>query len=337
MGNLADTMQAITLAKAQEEFVLLKQSIATPKRQDSELLIRVEFVGLNPIDAKLAKQGFADWQYPHILGLDAVGTVVDAPVGVSPNIGDQVMWHANIQQQGMLAEYVAVPNFAVSKLPDGLSAETAAALPCAGMAALFALDKLQIKEGDNLLVEAGAGAVGQFAIQFAKQRGAIVFTTAAKSTHSYLKKLGADECFEHKDKKLLNKFKMALGHSEFDAVIDSVGGDNTIRNIELLRFCGKIACLNGLPELPPELLFHKAPVINIVSLSGAWLTHSLCAQQHMSFMGNLLMNSVNDGSIKAPAIVPIAFQADAVTQALKQQLQGGLFAKQVVHVANTIN
>ncbi|WP_158968524.1 zinc-binding dehydrogenase [Paraglaciecola sp. L3A3] len=332
MVNLANTMQAITLAKAEDDFTLLKQPITMPQRHDSELLIRVEYVGLNPIDAKLAKSDFTDWQYPHILGLDAVGTVVDAPLGVSPNIGDQVMWHANIQQQGMLAEYVAVPNFAVSKLPEGLSGETAAALPCAGMAALFALDKLQIKEGENLLVEAGAGAVGQFAIQFAKQRGATVFSTAAKNTHAYLKKIGADECFDYKDKNLLKKFKMALGHSEFDAVIDSIGGDNTIRNIGLVRFCGKIACLNGLPALPPELLFSKAPVINIVSLSGAWLTHSLCAQQKMSFMGKLLMNSVNDGSIKAPAIISIPFEADEITQALHRQLQGGLFAKQVVHV-----
>ncbi|MDU0355559.1 zinc-binding dehydrogenase [Paraglaciecola aquimarina] len=332
MANVANSMQAITLAKAEENFILRKQQVPTPVRQESELLIRVEYVGLNPIDAKLAKSGFAEWQYPHVLGLDAVGTVVDAPVDVSPNVGDQVMWHANIRQQGMLADYVAVPNFAVSKLPEGLSPQTAAALPSAGMAALVALDKLQIKGGEKLLVEAGAGAVGQFAIQFAKQRGAIIFTTAAKKTHTYLKKIGADECFDYNDKQLLKKFKMALGHSEFDAVVDSIGGDNTIRNIELVRFCGKIACLNGLPAIPPDLLFFKAPMINIVSLSGAYLTHSLCAQQRMSFMGNLLMNSVNDGSIKTPSIIPIAYEAEAITQALQRQLQGDVFGKQVVSV-----
>lgn len=332
MGNVAKTMQGIVLKQAEEGFNLVKQTVATPQREESELLIRVEYVGLNPIDAKLAKEGFPEWEYPHILGLDAVGTVIEAPIGVSPNIGDQVMWHANIKQQGMLANYVSVPNFAVSTLPEGLAAETAAALPCAGMAALFSLDKLQIKEGDNLLIDAGAGAVGQFAIQYAKKRGAKVFTTAAKNTHAYLKKIGADECFDYQDENLLKQFKMALGHSQFDAVIDSVGGGNTIRNIGLLRFCGKIACLNGLPSLPPSLLLHKAPIISIVSIIGAWLTHSLCAQQRMSFMGNLLMNSVNDGTIKAPAIIPVAFDGDAITQALSKQLQGGVFGKQVVNI-----
>ncbi|WP_197468018.1 zinc-binding dehydrogenase [Neptuniibacter marinus] len=332
MVNIASTMEAITLGEVGDDFSLVKQEMPTPQRKESELLIRVEYVGLNPIDAKLAKYGFPDWEYPHILGLDAVGTVVDAPVGVSPTIGDQVMWHSNIKRQGMLAYYVAVPNFAVSKLPEGLAPQVAAALPCAGMAALFALDKLQIQEGENLLIDAGAGAVGQYAIQFAKQRGATVYTISAKNTHAYLKKIGADKCFDYNDKKLLDKFKLALGHSQFDAVVDTVGGANTIRNIELLRFCGRIACLNGLPELPSSLLFYKAPVINIVSLSGAWLTESLCAQQKMSFMGNLLMNSVNDGSIKAPSIIPVSFEAEEITQALKQQLKGCVFGKQVVQV-----
>ncbi len=333
MVNITKTMQAITLAEAAEDFSLLKQEVATPQRNESELLIRVEYVGLNPIDAKLAKYGFPDWQYPHILGLDAVGTVVDAPAGVIPCIGDQVMWHANIKHQGMLAQYVAVPNFSVSKLPEGLAPEVAAALPCAGMAAIFALDKLQIKEGENLLVDAGGGAVGQFAIQFAKQRGAKVFATAAKNNHAYLKKIGADECFDYHDKNLLKKFKLALGHSQFDAVVDTLGGGNTIRNIELLRFCGRIACLNGLPTVSSSLLFYKAPVISIVSLSGAWLTQSLCAQQKMSFMGDLLMNSVNEGSIKSPDIIPIVFDEVAITQALKQQLKGCIFGKQVVTVS----
>ncbi|WP_111980417.1 zinc-binding dehydrogenase [Algibacillus agarilyticus] len=330
MSELPRLMNVIMLTKADENFDLVMQEVARPERQENQLLIKVEYVGLNPVDAKLAKKGFAGWQYPHTPGLDAVGVVVDAPIGVMPNVGDRVMWHADLSQQGMLAEYVAVPNFAVSKIPKGLDPIIAASLPCAGMTALFALDKLQIEHGDNLLIEAGSGAVGQFAIQFAKQRGATVFTTASKKNHAYLKKLGADELFDYKDKKLLNKFKLALGPCQFDAVIDTIGGENTERNIELLRFCGKIACLNGLSTLPQELLFRKAPVISIVSLGGAWLTRSLCAQQKMSFMGNLLMDSVLKNKITPPPITPIEFNAKAVTEALHKQLTGGFMSKQVV-------
>ncbi|MTV64494.1 zinc-binding dehydrogenase, partial [Streptococcus pneumoniae] len=84
-------------------------------------------------------------------------------------------------------------------------------LPCAGMSALIALDKLQLTEGDSILIEAGAGAVGQFAIQFAKQRGATVFTTASKRNHKLVKQLGSDVVFDYADKKLSDKLRKELG------------------------------------------------------------------------------------------------------------------------------
>eukprot|EP00487_Bulimina_marginata_P010933 TRINITY_DN6185_c0_g1_i1.p1 TRINITY_DN6185_c0_g1~~TRINITY_DN6185_c0_g1_i1.p1 ORF type:complete len:112 (+),score=26.38 TRINITY_DN6185_c0_g1_i1:204-539(+) len=110
------------------------------------------------------------------------------------------MFHGNLGEQGVLSEYVKVPNFAVSVIPDSVKSSHAATLPCAGMSALVALDKLQLSEGDSILIEAEAGAVGQFAIQFAKQRGATVFTTASKRNHKLVKQLGADVAFGYHDK-----------------------------------------------------------------------------------------------------------------------------------------
>ena len=90
-----------------------------------------------------------------------MGIVVKAPKGLYPNVGARVMWHANLGKQGVLSEYAKVPNFAVSVVPDCIEPRQAATLPCAGMTALISLDKLQIAEGDTLLIEAGAGANGQ--------------------------------------------------------------------------------------------------------------------------------------------------------------------------------
>ena len=114
--------------------------------------------------------------------------MVKANKGVFPNVGQRVMWHANIGEQGALSEYTKVPNFAVSVVPSGLNPAIAATLPCAGMAALISLDKIGISEGDTIFIEGGAGAVGQFAIQYAKQRGADVFTTASKRNHKLVKR-----------------------------------------------------------------------------------------------------------------------------------------------------
>ena len=247
--TLPENMRAIVLMAPNEQMLLGDMTINLPECQHNELLVKVEYVGLNPLDAQYAKAGFPQWQYPHVLGLDAVGTVVQAPKGVFPNVGSRVMWHASLDEQGVLSEYAKVANYAVTIVPDGVEPQQAAALPCAGMSALIALNKLQISEGDSVFIEAGAGAVGQFAIQFAKQRGADVFTTASKTHHKFLKCLGADFVFDYQDKKLCEKIYRELGPQGFDAVIDTIGGSNTARNIELMRFCGRIACLQPLPEL----------------------------------------------------------------------------------------
>ena len=323
-------MQAVELLEPNDNIQLSDIQLPVPECGENELLVKVEYVGLNPIDANFAKNGFCQWQYPHVLGLDAVGTVVKAPLGIYPNIGTRVMWHASMASQGVLSEYAKVPNYAVSVVPEEVSPEQAAALPCPGMTALIALNKLQIAVGDTLLVEAGAGAVGQIAIQFAKQRGAEVYTTASKRNHKLLKSLGADAVFDYQDKKLCEKIHRELGPQGFDAVLDSIGGEATIRNVELMRFCGRIACLKPLPAFEQKLLFKIAPNISIVSLAGAWLANSLCAQQHMSFMSKLLLDSVANKSLIIQRATVIEFSSDAVSAALIKQSVGGFTGKQVV-------
>lgn len=331
--TIPEVMQAIVLTEPNEQMHLSEMILPLPECNDNELLVKVEYVGLNPVDGQFAQSGFCQWKYPHILGLDAVGIVVKAPQGVFPNVGERVMWHASIGDQGVLSEYASVANFAVSVVPQNVDALTASILPCAGMTALIALESLRLSEGETVLIEAGAGAVGQFAIQFAKQRGAIVFTTASKRNHKLLKQLGADAVFDYRDVKLCEKIHRELGPQGFDAVIDSIGGDNTIRNIELMHFCGRIACLKPLPKFEQELMFRKGPTISIISLCGAWLSKSLCAQQKMSFMSNLLLESVEKGKIKVPQIKMLEFTSKRVTEALSRQLDDSFTGKQVVKVS----
>ena len=333
LSTIPVSMRAIVLQEPNEQITLSELELPVPEVTGNELLIKVEYVGLNPVDAQFAKQGFCKWQYPHTLGLDAVGVVVKADKGVFPCVGARVMFHGNVGEQGVLSQYVKVPNFAVSVIPDDVKSSHAATLPCAGMSALVALDKLQLSEGDSILIEAGGGAVGQFAIQFAKQRGATVFTTASKRNHKLVKQLGADMVFDYSDKKLVDKIRRELGPQGFDAVLDSIGGDTTIRNVELMRFCGRIACLNPLPKFEQELMYRRAPNIGIVSLGGAWLANSLCAQQRMSFMGNLLLENMANNSLTIPEIIAVDFDAKSVSAALNKQLQGGFTGKQIVQIS----
>lgn len=330
--DLPSKMKAIVLEQPNEALSLSEVDLTLPQCAENEILVKVEFVGLNPLDAQFAKTGFCKWEYPHTLGLDALGTVVQATKGQFPNIGDRIMWHSSLAEQGVLSEFAKVPNFAVTLVPENIESNMAATIPCAGLSALISLEKTQVTEGDTVFIDAGAGAVGQFAIQLAKQRGARVITTASKHNHKLVKKLGADAVFDYKDSKLINKIRTSIGPQGFDAVIDTIGDESTIRNIELMRFCGRIACLKSLPILAPELMFRKAPNISIVSLGGAWLSNSLCAQQRMSFMNNLLLETLSKGDLIVPEISPVSFNAKSVTQALHQQINKGFTGKQVVEI-----
>lgn len=334
MQKLPKFMKAIALESASENFKLIEVEQPVPEPSDSELLVKIEYVGLNPVDAKLAKKGFPDWQYPHILGLDAVGIVVKAPVGVSPGVGERVMWHADISGQGVLSEYTTIANFAVTPVPNDIQAQDAATLPCAGLTAIFALDKIQIKQGDLFFVDGGAGAVGQYAIQLAKKRGAIVYASASKKNHALLQKLGAEMVFDYHEKDFSQHVQQQIGQTQFDAVLDTMGGDNTARNIEMMRFCGRIACLNGLQPLDNHMLFRKAPNISIVFLGGAWLTKSLCAQQCMSMCGKSLIEEVQQGDLKTLDVIPVEFNSEAITQALHDQLAFKQVGKRVVKIGH---
>lgn len=332
-NSIASSMRALVLTKASEDFELTETQLPVPSVGDGQVLIKVDYAALNPVDSKLAKTGHSAWQYPHIPALDGVGTVVDSYSPHCPLIGKQVLWHSDLSKAGALAEYVAIEAHAVSLLPEGVEPIKAAALPCAGMTAILALCKLQVEAGETILIEAGAGAVGQFAIQLAKAKGLTVLATASKANHKLVSCLGADHVFDYRDKHLVDKIKQALAYQLLDAVLDSVGGEATARDIELLRFNGRIACLTELPVIDAGLLFERSPAIHAISLGGAWLANDLCAQQKLSMMGDHLLELLASKQLHVPEIYSIEFDAEQVTKAMHAQLAGGLVGKQVVKVS----
>lgn len=329
-----DTMKALVLEQAGEDFALTQIVVPTPDPAEGQLLVKMEYAALNPVDTKLALRGHSQWQFPHIPLLDGVGKVVASGDEPSPILGERVLWHADLTKPGVLAEYAVIDAHAVSVVPECIEPSAAATIPCPGMTAALSLCTLSAQAGDKILIEAGAGAVGQFAIQLAKINNLTVYTTASKEHHAFLKCLGADFVFDYKNKNLVKKIQQTLGHERFDLVLDSVGGDVTARDIELLKFNGGIACLNGLAEQDPNLMFTKAPSVHMISLGGAWLSNDMCAQHKLGLKGSCLLDFVVKKQLKLPDTIEIPFDAAQVTQAMHRQLAGGLFGKQVVKISD---
>jgi NADPH:quinone reductase-like Zn-dependent oxidoreductase len=182
-----------------EEFggpdVLQVATLPAPDLIDGHLLIDVHYAGVNPIDWKARRGVYTkifEHKFPIVAGFDYAGTVQAVAEGVSGfSVGDRVngMNLVGTMRHGTYAEVTLVPAEAASHVPDSLSFEAAAAIPTVALTAGQSLiDFGALDVNQSVLIHAGAGGVGSFAIQLAKQRGATVLkSTSSHRTSSMLR------------------------------------------------------------------------------------------------------------------------------------------------------
>ena len=237
-------MKALQLIKYGEvKDSLAFNEISKPPVQVNDVLIEVKAAAINPIDKSIILgnlQGMLPIPLPSTLSYDVSGIVVEKGEDVSNfEIGDLVYSRVPQEQMGTLAEYVAVNNSAVSKKPGNISFEEAASLPLAGLTALQSLEYVGIKENDKVLIHAGSGGVGSFAIQYAKAKGAYVYTTTSTNNVEWVKELGADRVIDYKteDYKAIVK--------DVDIVFDTLGRNYTLEAFEVIKQGGKVVSVAG--------------------------------------------------------------------------------------------
>ncbi len=225
------------------------KELPVPEIGPDEILIRVKAAGVNPVDWKIREgllEGRLPHQFPIILGWDAAGVVKRIGKKVSRfKTGDAVMTYARkpVIQGGTYAEYVAVPENNAALKPQNLSLEKAAVLPLAGLTAYQALfDALQLKSGETILVHAGAGGVGSYAIQLAKNAGAIILTTARQNNHDYVKSLGADLAIDYTQQDFCETVRKEYPKG-IDCVFDTIGGTTQEKSFGILKKGGRLVSI----------------------------------------------------------------------------------------------
>ena len=191
------------------------------------VLVRVKATSVNPVDWKI-REGYLQGAYPHHLpiipGWDVAGVVeaVGPTVSTGLEVGDEVYGYVRRDdiKFGTAAELVPAPERLVTRKPEGLSFEEAAAVPLAAMTAYQALtEALEVGRGDRVLVHAAAGGVGHFAVQIAKALGAEVVASASARNHEFLRGLGATEAVDYTQGLISEQLETPV-----DAVLDLVGG-----------------------------------------------------------------------------------------------------------------
>lgn len=216
-----------------------------PKIDNNEVLVEIYAVSINPLDTKVRKgklKILLKYKMPLILGNDFSGKIVEVGTSVTKfKVGDEVYGRPRSDKMGTFTEYISVNQEDIALKPKNLSFEEAASIPLVGLTSYQTLhDILQIEKGQKILIHAGSGGVGTFAIQLAKHMGAFVATTTSDGS-DLVKSLGADKVINYKKE----KFEQSI--SDYDAVLDSMGGATLERSFLTLKKGGKIVSINGMP------------------------------------------------------------------------------------------
>ncbi|WP_313509556.1 NADP-dependent oxidoreductase [Enterococcus sp.] len=226
---------------------LEEAKVELPALEPDQILVKTAATSINPIDWKLRegylKQMFP-WQFPIILGWDIAGEVVEVGADVSDfNIGDAIYARPETTPFGTYADYAIVDATLAALKPSNQTFAEAAAVPLAGLTAYQALfDHGDLKVGQKVLIHAGAGGVGTYAIQLAKAAGAYVITTASPRNHELLRTLGADEVIDYHT----TDFETTL--SDIDLVFDTMGGDVQRKSYTVLKPNGRLVTILSVED-----------------------------------------------------------------------------------------
>lgn len=264
-------MQAVVLPKFGKSKLFEVQDIERPSPGPGEVLVRVVASGTNPVDTKLRAGGsWAGLNPPVVLGYDAAGVVEEVGPGVTDfQAGDEVYYTPEIfgNQRGSYAEYNVASTSIMAKKPANLSFAEAAAIPLAGGTAWEAIvRRLQLKPGETVLIQGGAGGVGSFAVQFARAAGARVLATAGSDNQETLRDLGAHVALDYTQDDVVERVKEETAGRGVDAVLEISGENRVARSLPAVRPFGRIATI-----LPPQGDL-TALYLNNMTLYGVFLT-----------------------------------------------------------------
>jgi alcohol dehydrogenase len=239
------------------------RDVAEPEVGDDDVLVEVHAAGVNPLDSKIRAGEFKlilPYRLPLILGNECAGVVLRVGSHVQRfKPGDAVYARAAKGRIGAFAERLAVPQDALAFKPNNLTMEEAASVPLVALTAWQVLfDAAKLERGQKVLVHAGSGGVGTFAIQLAKHAGATVATTTSTANVDFVKSLGADIVVDYKKE----RFEEVL--RDCDVVLNSLDADTLKRSLQVLKPGGKLVSISGPPDPAFAQQLGLNPVLGLV-------------------------------------------------------------------------
>jgi NADPH:quinone reductase-like Zn-dependent oxidoreductase len=218
-------MKAVAFTEFGGPEVLEVLELPEPHAGPGEVRVRVEAAGVQPYDAAVR----AGWEppglalgWPRVPGNEFAGIVDEGDL----EAGTEVLGFTAVQAA---AEYIVVPATDVTPKPPEMPWEVAGGFTAGTQTASIALEALQVKEGETLLVHGAAGSVGTAAVQLAKLKGATVIGTASEANQDYLRELGATPIVYGEG------LKGRVASLGIDVVLDGAGGEALDLSLELVK------------------------------------------------------------------------------------------------------
>lgn len=240
-------MKAYVIDRYKKNAALRLGEMPEPEVRDHDVLVAIHAASLNPLDAKIRDGEFKlilPYRLPLILGNDVAGVVVRVGTTVRRfQPGDQVYARPNQDRIGTLAEFIAIDEADVALKPRNLSMTEAASIPLVGLTAWQVLvDRAKLAKGQKILIHAGSGGFGSFAIQLAKHIGATVATTTSTANIDLVRNLGADVVIDYKREDFE---KVLVG---YDVVVNSLDKSTLEKSLRVLKPGGKLFSISGPPD-----------------------------------------------------------------------------------------
>lgn len=220
--------------------------IEKPSVGDREVLIRVLAAGVNPLDNMISRgevKMIVPYKLPVTVGNEFVGLVEEVGRKVlNFKVNDRVFARLPLDKIGAFAEYVSVDEDALAKVPDYLSDTEAAAVPLTALTIIQSLDIMKAEGGKNIFISGGTGSVGAMAIPIAKAKGLRVITNGSVENEKRVLNLGASQFIDYKKEDYTKVLR------EVDYVLDTLGGNETEKQMSILKKGGKLVSLRAMPN-----------------------------------------------------------------------------------------
>lgn len=322
--RLADPEEALEIAEVEK-----------PQLEDGKVIIKVEATALNFFDILLCQGKYQEKPpLPFTPGAEVSGTVVEVPNNSKFQVGDRVLAQPQMPNGG-LADYVsAAEENSVYKIPETMDFKDAAAMYITYQTTYYALHyRAQIKQGEVLLVHAGAGGVGSAAIQLGKAAGAKVIATAGGPEKTNVcRELGADVVIDYLSEDFVEIVKKETNGRGADVIYDPVGGDTFDKSRKCIAFDGRLLVIGFAGGRIPEAPANHALVKNYSIVGVHWGYFKRLYPEGVVNIHEKLMQLYEAGKIKP--LIYDEFPFEKVPEALNMLGSRKTYGKLIVKLTN---